>query len=69
MNETKIYKIGLIMPSFCDQRYLRDRDKEIEANSEVNAIKKFKEYAFKHYLNSDERVAVERGQIKIGIIE
>lgn len=65
----RIYKVGIIIPSFCDQKYLRDRDREIEASSEDKAIEEFKEYAFKHYLNENERSAVRRGQIKIGIIE
>jgi D-hexose-6-phosphate mutarotase len=64
------YTIGIIIPTFCDQRYLRDRDLEIEADSEDEAIEKYKtEFAFKSFLNVDEIRAVKQGKIKIGIID
>jgi hypothetical protein len=63
------YTIGIIMPTFCDQEYLRARDMEVEADSEKEAIETYKtEFAFKRFLNEDEIRAVKSGRIKIGIV-
>lgn len=72
----KTYKVGILIPKFCDQRYLRDRDEDIEANSEKEAIEIYKrDYAYKHYMNNKERYYCEHGiegefgKIEIGIIK
>jgi hypothetical protein len=67
--EVIFYKVGIIIPSFCDQKYLRDRDRDVIATSQEEAIQIYKEeYAFKYFLNDNEKKAVQRGEIKIEII-
>lgn len=67
--QEKNYKVGIIIPDFCDQRYLRDRDENIIADSEEKAIEIFTEKKIRNFFNDDEIRMVKSGQIKIGIIE
>lgn len=37
----RLYKVGLVKEDFCDQRYLRDRDEEVLAETAEEAIQEF----------------------------
>jgi len=66
--ERKYYRVGITIPTFCDQQYLRARDEEIYAKTGYEAIEVYKTL-YTDWLNEDEKKALKQGKIKIGVIK
>jgi hypothetical protein len=52
------YKVGVYLPSFCDQAYIRDRDLVIEAENEKEAISQWC-VRMKNWIREDEKHLVK----------
>ena len=58
MPENISYKVGVVVPGFCDQAYLRDRDEIISAASEESAIQQWIKN-HDHWIRPDEHKFVQ----------
>lgn len=50
----RTFLVGVVVPDFCDQAYLRDRDLKIHAQDESAAIQKFIEEYKGYWLRPEE---------------